>query len=785
MREKDGNLNFAEPLYGRTPEDTYNDFQRLGVLKTGHWKYGSRHDLQTINMRLAFRFSFLELGPLYVWLKDQFKRLFSLDNENKTALAQLLIYPSHRVTDSILDRIRQDPGFVGVLPEGGMIPVKFLGMHTVSPLLASHLVAYRIQKLVTERNWADWSAVIFDDGAVSGKHMRELTQFLQSLNANVYTLALLDRTGLPAQEAVFEKFSRRHSRLWRWDIPSLGNKRDCPLCQGLAITQTYSDRLPSERQKKRLSEWSELWKVRDVDTEWHHGGLQQTHFVPPLKITFGVDEDSNGKRQEKDLFLNNSTAATSVLLELTRLTSRVDVTMKKAKIVAKTNPDAAIEMIASQLLLFLDELNFQEKCDRFIQLLHLIWTRPVVTPAMSLAGFCFSLADHDVLKEIWSFCKVELLPKKPLGNLDATIAAFILRNRYAFVTKAPYQLPENAGDIERDNFIMLGGRGSFRQSIRNFLEIYRNPATPESVNSHTTEIRKRLSALHKSNIDININEFVKDTILVLNDMRVVEQILINVQNEHVISKIDSELENLNKHINRIENAINIIDSALEDNHNLVESIIEISGTIYVLVYGDSLYCGLLKTVTDQFIRYFASSDDIDNKLFAPIVRSVRNVWVDSVRAKAMSQQNIEVARRWMGNNENEVIKPIIRSSMIQKLQQMWIYCDSFVLQTIEDAFANVYHATKEITNPWGGVGIQENLAHLWWRIGIDGNYAVFETANSSANREIAFKQNVSIAGLERAGGSIDVMVKNDLTNQFIAFTTIRIPLHSAFFKERI
>jgi hypothetical protein len=380
MRRSDGSQDFQKALYGRTPEDTYNDFQRLNVLKTGHWKYGSRHDLQTINMRLAFRFSFLELGPLYDWLRDQFKLLFSTKNENQRATAQLLIYPSHPVTDTMLDRIRQDPGFKDIMPDGGMIPVKFLGNHTVSPLLASHLVAHRILQVVADRQWKDWSAVIFDDGAVTGKHMRELTQFLQSLKAKVYTLALLDRTGLPAQEAVFKNFFKRHMRYWRWDVPSLGNKRDCPLCQGLAIAQTYSDRLPSERQKKQLGEWLEAWKVRDVDTDWHQGGLEQTHFASPLKITFGVDEKSDGKRQEKHLFLNNSTAATSLLLELTRLTTSTDVTIKKAKVVEEFHSDAAIEMIASQLLLFLDELKLQEKCDRFIHLLQLIWTRPEVAP---------------------------------------------------------------------------------------------------------------------------------------------------------------------------------------------------------------------------------------------------------------------------------------------------------------------------------------------------------------------------------------------------------------------
>ena len=288
-KRTDGKLDFDTPLYGRTPEQTYNDFERLEILKIGHWKYTNRHDLLTINMRLAFKYSFLELGYLYSWLKKQFE-LFFLPNSTKKNHVKFIVYPSHPVTDMIFDHIRNDPNFENCLPVGGMIPVKFLGMRTVSPLLASHLVAERIKTLIQNYSWGVWESVVFDDGTISGKHMRELTQFLQGLGSHqVYTIAFLDRTGLPAQETVFEKFQERHKRLWRWDMPALGNERNCPLCQALSIAQIYAQKLSSERQKIRLKHWIELWKVRDVDLEWHHRGITKTPIMPPLKITFGVD----------------------------------------------------------------------------------------------------------------------------------------------------------------------------------------------------------------------------------------------------------------------------------------------------------------------------------------------------------------------------------------------------------------------------------------------------------------------------------------------------------------
>ncbi|MCU7837545.1 MAG: hypothetical protein KZQ83_20175 [gamma proteobacterium symbiont of Taylorina sp.] len=41
-------------LYGETPEATYDHFSLLGILKLGHWQYGSHHDLLTLNIGKAY-----------------------------------------------------------------------------------------------------------------------------------------------------------------------------------------------------------------------------------------------------------------------------------------------------------------------------------------------------------------------------------------------------------------------------------------------------------------------------------------------------------------------------------------------------------------------------------------------------------------------------------------------------------------------------------------------------------------------------------------------------------
>lgn len=772
-RRPNGKLDFNKSLcYENTPEEMYNDFQRLGILRTGHWKYTSRHDLLTVNMRLAFQYSFLELGPLYSWLKRQFKFFFAKEKTGQSR-AQLLVYPSHPVTDTMLDRIRQDSTFSAILPEGGMIPVKFLGQRTVSPLLASHLVAYRIENLVKEHEWKAWSAVVFDDGTITGKHLREITQFLQGIGAtDYYTLALLDRSGLPAQEGVFDQFAKRHKRFWRWDVPGLGNKRNCPLCQARVIVQTYAQELSSARQKERLKEWMEIWKVRDVDLEWHKGCFPQTPLTPPLKITFGVDENDKGDRQEKQILLGNSNAAASLLVELTRLTPRADVTMKKAEKVAATHPDAAIEMVASQLLLFLDELSAQERRERFEKLLTFIWARSDITEATSLAGLCFTLVDIDILGDIWKICRDNLLRSKRLGNLDATIVTNILRSKYEFETKEPYKLPAEANEIEITNFIMLGVGSGLKHAISSFLvNLYRNPSNENHLSAHSTEIRKRLYILQNNNLDDTAK---KETIeRVIQDIELAEQIFLDFQRNLVIQGENCKLNELSSYILKLK------ESYSEYGINVS---MKIANSLEKLLYGNQTQEGLVTEFGKIIFRQFQNDDEFDNRLISEMGRLIRQRWHDIIAGKESDKKNTIAAKRWRTNN-NEIIKPLIACSTNDSFQGIWLYCDLFVREVLQDTVCNVFHASKLIRDPFNNkVSTIGHEAHLWWHIEKDKNYALVTMANATANQKIVLREKTSISGLEHAGGWIEFDFEK-INDDLICFTKIHIPLHSHFIKE--
>lgn len=788
-RTKDGRMNFNAPLYGRTPQETYDDYQRLGVLKTGHWTYGSHHDLLTINTGLAFRFSFLELGPLHRWIREQFAFFFSAA-VGCSPRAQLLIYPSHPVTDSMLDRIRQDPAFKDVLPQGGMIPVKFLGQHTVSPLLASHLVAHEIEQQALSSQWEDWSGVVVDDGAVSGKHLRELRQFLQGLGARtVYTLALLDRTGLPAQEAVIPRYFQRHKRFWRWDVPTLGSGRHCPLCQALAIVQTYSHRLSSERQRRRLEEWALLWKARDVQTQWHHSGLVPRRLMPPLPITFGVDAATDGTRNEKRLLLADSTAATSVLLELTRLTTRADTTLKKAALLESTDPDAAIEIISAQLLLFIDELNLGQKRERFMKLLRLIWNRPATSQVMALAGLAITLADHEVVRGLWTNCRSELLTEHRIGNLDALLAVNILRSRYAFLTQESYELSQKAQAIEKHNYIMLGGHGCHREVVSSFLEICRNPTAPGLQSTHAAAIRTRLVELQNVSAQEALSKVRDRASIVLKDVRFVEQIMERARQELIATIPDTTMRELTTHVAMLEK---ISEEHTCHNRSQSEQITDLTRAASALsefLFGDSKNPGLLSSVVQQFLSHYDNVEQVDTALVSPIARAIRKKWDALVCAKEADPRNREPSQRWKATEKHSVHKPDFAHSMGESTGKLWLYCDSYVKDAIEEVLSNVFHARERIADPWDAVNTGTDAAkltaHLWWRLDVQEDFALFRAVNASANHELILKQTVNIAGLERAGGSIGVEIVEgaDVESRTLVYTVLRIPRHSFFLKE--
>lgn len=807
--QDDGSLDFDKPYYERTPEDTYNDFNRLGVLKTGHWRYGSRHDLQTINMRLAFRFSFREKGPLYDWLIEKFTDFFHKDKQKQMSLftsptttktlakAQFLLYPSHPVTDTLLDRIRQEEEFQHILPEGGMIPIKFVGKRTVSPLIASHLVKNRIIQVLRKKRWEyqKWKAVIFDDGTISGKHLRETTQFLQALGASyVFLIAVLDRSGLPVQEEVYQGFFKKHKRFWRWDVPGLGSMRNCSLCQALAIIKTYSQHYLTERQKNRLASWIKIWKVRDVDMDWYQSGLQPTSLDPPLPITFGIDpiKSAADKPIEKQIFFNSSTAATSLLMELTRLTTRTDVALKKGGQVLKDSPLAAIEMIATQLFLYMDELSPKEKLERFKKLFDWAWERKQESDITSLAGLCLALIEDELIEDIWFHC-VKLLEDRIMGNLDTILSVSILCSKYEFSTGNKYKVSGDLDKVVVQNYLLLNREMDLPEHIKSLLTLLiSNPDNPCQAKSHRTEIKKRLDELCNKSFEED-GGIVKKVCRITDDLNLICETISRLQKEYVIDLTDKcqLLTELEKEFQGFQN-------------KSVETIKQMGWNLRELLYGSDR-TNLIETIQKELFLFVKDPDSLNTSFIPPFTRYLHKQWEKIINDKIeqsisdkhdpsdwnelecwLKKSNdgktkiIQNKPKWNGN------KPVMCFSESDVSGGIWCYCDHFFKKVLFDILTNVTHASGMIIDPFKKEAEDSMSAHLWYCFKMENPFLIFKAANASMNKEITLKQRVPIACIERLGGKLNIWTEEtkETSSPFIAYTELYLPLFQYFLGEK-
>ena len=124
-----------------------------------------------------------------------------------------------------------------------------------------------------------------------------------------------------------------------------------------------------------------------------------------------------------------STSRAAIAAEICRSTTRKDYPLEKARIGALKNDlemdlQTRIEILATQILLFLEELTFSERVERLCVMLDLLWSAKENTPATTLAGLV-SMVNAGVAQPLWEHC-CERVQENGFPNDDALIAAFSL-----------------------------------------------------------------------------------------------------------------------------------------------------------------------------------------------------------------------------------------------------------------------------------------------------------------------------------------------------------------------
>ncbi len=750
--------------YGRTPDEMYLDFARSRNLRLGHWRYGNRHDLLTINMERAFSTSILELDSLYRWLVDLFNETFKpLRGAGGQARASVLLYPSHRITDRIVSYISEAPEFKDCLPECGIFPIKFIGSKTISPNLVSPLTEDRIKKATSSKNF--WRAALFDDGTISGKTFSELSQIAKAVGAHdIFTMAIVDRSGSQIRDAGMPAFITKNRRYWRLDIPALGHRKDCPICHALIIASNFANSTRSGHHRNRLKQWQSDWSVVDVLDGWRHKGVAAQTFQKPERVKFGLHR---GNFQHIDA--PDSTTLASVFVELSRLTTRVDKAFERAQKLRNTYPVAALELLITQLIYFHDELDYSQRKERTALLFEVLYEHDVSSSLTAMAALCLCLIDDDLYEDIWTSCIQPLMASVPIGNVDAAIVAGIILNRRETFSETQYRPKNDCSDLELKNFFLLVRSVELKNAISVLVTILGSQSS-----WHKSQFRADLISLQ--NRDSLSNE---------------------VETKIVLRRIGVELMRMKLAFEKLQlYGSTLAADALQGIESILLSLSKFIANHEMLKVGAVNFAALISYANEANKFVFVGKNSPLNLIHSLYVTlrkdDYKSEFFGNVRAAVADKlseifdSNSEARRKFSGRSLHQCADLSVYGRSAD------MYFDVYVKEAICDALINVVYSEGEIFCPrsWLTSGDQgARKADMWWDIKIEEKFCLFKTANSSSRSEISLKYTPALARIEELGGSFEISIEIDdvksvRQNRIVVFS-LRIPLRSHFYPKEL
>ena len=771
-RSPDGSIDFANHYYARSPEETYGDFRRYKAVRVGHWKYGPRHDLLTINMRAVVAHAFLELGPLYDWLKETFTNLFGIGDSGKT-LAHVLVYPSHPVTDYLVDRIRQDDGFKDCLPILGLIPIKFAGERTVSPLVAFQPLRDSINRRISDSGLKEWSSVVLDDGVISGKHMREICQLLEAMHTSaVRTIAIVDRSGLPSQEELMKDHLDKHSRYWRWDVPTLGSHRNCILCHSLALVRLQAASA-SPRICKRIAEWGKIWEARDSEREWYLSDGRRIRFEPPLAVTFGVDDLQPGEDGRKDLSVEDSVELIALTTEIARLTGNFGTALKRAVKLEALSIDVALELVCAQYLLFVDELTEPEKCRRLEFLASRLWRTTRTSHATALAGLTLASSDSTTAGVLIKSVVDGLILEVEIGSIDAVIAVQgLIRASANSNWLQGVRAPDN--QVLQRNLLRLGLQNDAIGAIRSFISVARSEAGRGEAWLHSSRLRETLGRIKDQRRDSLPTGLLPEVLGLLNDT---EAALTRIADEQLAQVSHDELVSLRSNILRIRDTLKTND---------MQGACLVADAVYVSLFGEGTSTrGLLTTTAGLLFASITKGHDVYSKLVEPLLNRIRRDWPRYVLDRiAVPISKMPRDSRWLKVGGRGVTLPVWREIEPAAQLNCLVYFDNFVQEALRDVMLNVFHSSRgaelSLIRPSHRF---DRTADQWWRAVLMESVMLLEFINVAAGKPGRLKDSAAIAGFERVGGSVAVEYQQSGDSEFLVWTQVSIPLLTSFIRR--
>jgi hypothetical protein len=719
----------GDSVYEKSPRDSYCAWQEPSrtPMKLGHWSYGGHHEILTVNLLLAFdteldrispilggslaRFAYANLFLIFgvseedlnkhskqllsAVKADKYKHLLPHDFSDKKPL---LIYPSHPVTDHIIDR------FLELLSESAMQKVRSRLVSILPVRRHRSGSGLQVSGLTLERLRAVCSTntpvVYFDDGVISGRTFAEVKSLLRGIGyRDIYSLVLLDRQRLPS---VNHLENGKFVCYWRLDVPSLGSKAHCPLCHAIDRVKILSDSIASQAHRERIASWCETWKELDPSTQWGNAGLR------PIPLTlkkperkFGIKRDHDGGYSQiggetQQIRLTNSAGLISWVTELHTLTSRDDLPLalltKETEVLSS---EVRIQLLASQLLLFFAEFDSDHALKLAAALLSALWDSATHDRHTALAALTLVSCGDVFLRSVMdSFLDSNRLDELKDRNLD-----FVLLVAFMLVTG-------------RNNPEMSVNDSRLDAASR----LLKPCGKPDLYYRLHREMRDALGKAHSSplhrlaNSTIDIEVQTKETLM--NALASAAQIkaITNTLPWHWLRGGTDAHDHFAT-----------IKSNIEQKEKELREAIE---ALLTSRKSDVQYQGFLKNAKNKAKELLKEGEKLHSGLFAPLgIKEMKNGQPTLFFEQQLKQLKTEFVVgasnknvQWH-NQTQHAQKIMVLAIKKPEMEEGYVVWDSEIKEAVQDILSNVSKAETDIPNPWVKNGTLK--ASLWWCVQMD------------------------------------------------------------------
>ena len=669
--------------------------------------------------------------------KDSYKHLLSESNNSQNAL---LVYPSHPVTDHIID------SFLNLLENGAtksirsrMIAILPIRRHRSGSGL--QISGITLERLTNEANKSP-RVVFFDDGVVSGRTYEEIKRLLSSLGyRDIHSLMLLDRQRLPSIDHLKNE---KHVCYWRLDVPSLGGKAHCPLCHAIDRVKALSDSIVSRAHKMRIHSWCDSWRELDPCTEWGDAGLR------PIPLTlkkparrFAITRNNDGTYSqiggdEQQIRITNSAGLITWVTELHTVTSRDDLYFRLIELEKEAMTSVVrIQLLSTQLLLFHVEFDSDHALNLGNELLEALWHSKEHDRHTALA--CLTLMSCG-----------DLFLKAVIDNfLDKSDRLYELEGR------------------SLDVLLLIALKLSVEQ--RELMGIIANP--------RLDVVNRLLKPCGKPDLYYRLHREVKDhlgkshssplcRLFTTSESMITQNHLMDVQgsaaqimalvNEipHYFLRDKTEAHkqyiNIKKEINKKEDELRESIAAVYDNRcNSNIELLKTKGR-ELLDEGDKLHNGLFFSLQVQKLKN--GFPDVITEFFESLMESIHTE---------------EKVIKWHLPGRDETC--LLAQDFLEKnnVFEAYIVWDSEIQKAVLDVLSNVRHVdvNEMINNPWGNNKDIEVKAHLWCKIEMNQSWFNLVMQNKSKHKHKEIDLRTSYAHshhiLKEIGGNVKYNDKND------------------------